>query len=94
MRVAVRLFAIARQKFGRPVAEVELDEGATVADLRSALAGLSPELAPLMPRVMIALGTDYATDDQRVTEGAEVAVIPPVSGGSTEFESGRTESSR
>lgn len=81
MRVEVRLFAVARQRAGQPSIAVDLPDGATVADLKRALAAGHPELAPLVPSLMIALDADYAPDDRPISPGAEVAAIPPVSGG-------------
>ncbi len=81
MVVNVRLFALAKQKAGRDVLAIELTDGASVADLRKALVQQSPELAPLVPNLMIAVDTHYASDDLRITESSEIAAIPPVSGG-------------
>jgi molybdopterin converting factor small subunit len=82
VRVTVRLFALARQRAGQPELVVDIAEPATVAALKEALAAL-PALAPLVPQLMIAIDADYAGDDQRpIPPGAEVAAIPPVSGGS------------
>jgi len=81
MRVDVQLFAVARQRAGRPRVAVELPGGATVAELRRALAARCPELAALLPHLMIAVDAEYADDARPIPPGAEVAVIPPVSGG-------------
>jgi len=77
----VRLFAVARERVGRGEITVELPEGATVADLRAALAEQFPPLAPIAGRVMIAVDSEYADDAMAVPAGASLAVIPPVSGG-------------
>ena len=81
MKVHVRLFALARQRAGRPEVVVELPEPATVADLKRSLVEALPELAPLASSLMIAVDSEYAGDDQVVAPGSEIAVIPPVSGG-------------
>jgi molybdenum cofactor cytidylyltransferase len=82
MRVTVRLFAVARQRAGRAELVVDVPEPVTVAALKRALAETVPELAPLVPQLMIAIDADYAIDDaRRIPPGAEVAAIPPVSGG-------------
>jgi molybdopterin converting factor subunit 1 len=81
VRIEVRLFAMARDRVGRPSTAVELTSGATVAHLRRALARAHPELAPLIPALLFAIDADYATDDQPIPSGAEIAAIPPVSGG-------------
>ncbi len=82
MRVTVRLFAVARQRAGRPEVTLDLPEPATVGSLKRALAAGYPELAPLVPGLMIAVAAEYAPDDTPIYPGAEVAAIPPVSGGS------------
>ena len=82
MKVHVRLFALARQRAGRSEVVVELPEPATVADLKKSLTEAIPELAPLASSLMIAVDSEYAGDDQVVAPGSDVAVIPPVSGGS------------
>ncbi|WP_422931690.1 MoaD/ThiS family protein [Singulisphaera sp. PoT] len=77
----VKLFALAKQLAGRDEIRVELQEGATIADLRSSLAADYPALAGLVPNMMMAVDARYATDDQPLDERAEIAAIPPVSGG-------------
>jgi molybdenum cofactor cytidylyltransferase len=79
--LTVRLFAVAKERVGRAQVDVELPLPATVADLRLALALQHPALAPLAPRVMVAIDSDYATDNSLILPGAKLALIPPVSGG-------------
>lgn len=81
MSIRVRLFAIARERAGASEVVLYLQQGATVADLRTALTAQVPALGPLLPNAMIALNAEYAADGQVVSDGADVAVIPPVSGG-------------
>lgn len=80
--VTVRLFALARQLAGRSELTLELPAPPTVAALRHAIAQSCPELAPLVPNLLIAVDSEYSGDEQPIAPGAEVAVIPPVSGGS------------
>jgi molybdopterin synthase catalytic subunit/molybdopterin synthase sulfur carrier subunit len=77
----VRLFAVAKQTADRDCVEIQLAEGATVAQLREALAAQVPQLAGLVDRMMFAIGTQYAADSTQIPPGADVACIPPVSGG-------------
>ena len=81
MVVDVQLFAVARQVAGAATLTVDLPSTARVADLRRALARAAPALADLLPRMMIAVDSEYADDDRAILERSEVAVIPPVSGG-------------
>jgi molybdopterin converting factor subunit 1 len=79
--VFVRLFALAKQRAGRSEVTLDLPQRATVGDLRRALATACPALRPIVPNLLIAVDAEYAPDDQEIAQGAEVAVIPPVSGG-------------
>ncbi len=83
MQVTVRLFALARQRAGRPEIVVDLEGPATVGALRSVLGAAYPELAAMIPSLMFAVENEYATDDTPIAPGAEVAAIPPVSGGTS-----------
>lgn len=55
--------------------------GGTVADLRAALAAAAPRIATLLDRSAVAVGNVYARDEAEVPPQADVAIIPPVSGG-------------
>ena len=81
MKVTVRLFAVARQLAGADEVTCELPTNATVAELRSALSESVPQLAAMLPRIMIAVDSEYAMNETIVTARSEVACIPPVSGG-------------
>ncbi len=81
MIVRVRLFARAKDIAGADVLSVELPPNAVVADLRCRLVAHLPGLATLLPRSAVAVNEEFAPDEQPLTEGAEVALLPPVSGG-------------
>jgi len=83
VNVTIRLFAQLRERAGASELELELPEGARVGDALREVA----EIADGLPLVM-AVNREYA-DDQHVLEpGDELALIPPVSGGSAEGEAG------
>jgi molybdopterin synthase catalytic subunit len=76
VRVAVKLFAALREQAGLRERELELADGARVDDVWPAL-GLGDE-----PRGLVyAVNRAYADRDAPLTDGDEVALIPPVSGG-------------
>jgi molybdopterin converting factor small subunit len=56
-------------------------EGGTVADLRRELEAGRPALGPLLARSAVCVAGRYAADNVTIAVGAEVALIPPVSGG-------------
>jgi molybdopterin converting factor small subunit len=81
MTVRVRLFARARDLAGAGEVAVELPAGATVADLKRALAERCPALAPLLGRSAVAVNDEFAGDSFTLPLDAGVALLPPVSGG-------------
>lgn len=81
MNTRVLLFAAARERARSEAVEVDLPAPATVAELRAALAAQYPALAAVLARSAIAVNGRYAAPSQAVTPGADVALIPPVSGG-------------
>jgi molybdopterin converting factor subunit 1 len=83
MRLTVLLFAALRQRAGRDELVVELDPSrpTTVAELRRAIAAQHSGLGSI-DHCRVAIDQEFASDDQPVAVGAEVALIPPVSGGS------------
>jgi len=82
MRIRLLAFASAGDALGAGELELELPEAAKVADLRAWLDERYPALAPLWPRLAVAVNGAIAGSDDPLTEGAEVALLPPVSGGS------------
>jgi molybdopterin converting factor subunit 1 len=81
MTIPVHLFARARDLAGTALVSVDLPTGATVADLRRALATAHPALSALLPRCAIAVNNDFADDCSILSSTCEVALLPPVSGG-------------
>ena len=83
MTVTVRLFAMLRERAGSDSIEVELADGATVAEALAKLAE-RPELGDLLDRMPVAMAVnrDYAGPGTSLAAGDELALVPPVSGGS------------
>ena len=75
MRITVRLFAGLREFAGR--SSIDLEDVASVADVWPRL-GLGDEPGGLL----YAVNREYVSADQQLADGDEVALIPPVSGGS------------
>lgn len=81
MDLEVLLFASLRDRAGRPRLAVRLEDPPTVGALRRALADAHPALASGLAASRIAVDQEFRSDDHPIRPGAEVAVIPPVSGG-------------
>jgi MoaE-MoaD fusion protein len=82
--VTVLFFAVAREAAGTD-AESLPSAPPTVGELRALLAARHPALARVLPRCRLAVNQEFAAEDAAVPDGAEVAVIPPVSGGAGRF---------
>jgi molybdopterin converting factor subunit 1 len=81
MILNVQLFARARDLAAAHRIAVELADGATVADLRSALAASQPRLAAILHQSAIAVNSDFADAQQLLNANDDIALLPPVSGG-------------
>lgn len=81
MNVRVLFFALARDLAERDVVELSIAEGTTVRELRALLVQEIPSLAEVLPNSMIAVNQRYAQDTDFIPDHAEIACIPPVSGG-------------
>ena len=78
--VRVLLFASYAESIGRETLEVTLPEAATVADVVSQIRRL-PGGAALPPKPLCARNLAHAGQDDRVTPGDEIAILPPMAGG-------------
>ncbi len=81
MIVDVKMFALAADLIGGESVRLELPAGATIGDLRRQLAGEYPVIAKIAGHLMFAVDARYATDQTEIAPDAQIACIPPVSGG-------------
>jgi len=81
MRVKVLMFASLRERTGLAEIVRDVPEGATVGALWQLLTADHPSLAPYERSVSAAVNADYAKPGTALSDGDEVAFLPPVSGG-------------
>ena len=81
MQLTLLLFASLKDLAPDGTLNIEVSENATVADVWDAAIKRAPELARWRRHARVAVDQSYAADDDIVPPGAEVALIPPVSGG-------------
>ena len=77
VHVRVRLFAALRERAGSGSVEIELPDDSRVRDVWGAL-----DLGDEPPGILFAVNRAYAERDSALAAGDEIALIPPVSGGS------------
>ena len=72
MRVTVKLFGALREEVGESELAVELDEGATAADLRRQLAAKYAGLERLGERLATSVNFELVSAERALSEGDEV----------------------
>ena len=82
MRVNLLAFGILRDLLGETTGPVELSDGATVADLMERCWAALPEQNFPPSAIAVAVNREYVPASHRLADGDEVALLPPVSGGS------------
>ncbi|MCP4201947.1 MAG: molybdenum cofactor biosynthesis protein MoaE [bacterium] len=83
MKVRVLAFATAADALGSRELELDVEEGTTVGKLLARLEVEAPGLGPLRDRLAVAVNGELAPPETTLTDSAEVALLPPVSGGDT-----------
>jgi molybdopterin synthase catalytic subunit/molybdopterin converting factor small subunit len=83
MKITLLAFATASQALGCRELDFELPDQSRLEDLHQSLVERYPDLVPLWPRLAIAINGKIAQPDSLLPPDAEVALLPPVSGGSS-----------
>jgi molybdopterin synthase catalytic subunit len=83
MKVRIRFFARLSEIVGERDVPLELNEGSTILDLHSKLACEYPAVTPYLSTAVCAVGEEYVAEGHRLRDGDIIALIPPVSGGSS-----------
>ena len=94
MKVTVRLYAVLRAREGSTHVQVELADPASVADLIATYFVTRPDQAPLQPHIRVAVAGVIVPRAANLAalplhEGDEVALLPPASGGSSDWSAHR-----
>ena len=82
MRFSILFFASLKERAGIQKAELETADPITVMELKQRLSDRFPPITPYLPTCLVAINQQFAFDVDTVPDGAEVALFPPVSGGS------------
>lgn len=81
LTVTVRYFAAAREKAQKSSERLSLPDGATVGALLTTVFERHPGLVALKASLRVAVDEEFAALEEPLREGMEVALIPPVAGG-------------
>jgi len=80
-RYDVLLFAIASELANRSAITVDVPSPTTAADMLDAIGRVCPALIPWLPSCRLAVNQSFVSNDFLISGDAEIALIPPVSGG-------------
>ena len=81
MRVRVLFFGMLKDLVGCPSEDADFPQGADLRTVFEAYAARQPRLRELAPSIVMARNQEFAQLSTSLTEGDEVAFLPPVSGG-------------
>lgn len=84
MKVQVLFFGMLKEFAGKSSEELEMPEGAVVRELLARYAGASSQIKAAMASMAVAVNQEYAGLDTTLKDGDEIALLPPVSGGSAD----------
>ncbi len=82
MHITVEFYGVLRQVMGTQDMALELFDS-TVHEALQHLCQQQPQLSIHLPRVACAVDDEIVSREHRMPDGATLALIPPVSGGST-----------
>lgn len=82
MRVTVLYFAVFRERLARADEVIDLPDGKCVQDAIELLASRHPAIAALRGKFRVAVNEEFAAESHVLADGDELALIPPVAGGS------------
>jgi len=83
MHVQVLPFGVLKDWLGSSVSRVELDPGATVADLLARISASHPGRRDAFRGIAVSVNAEYAPAAHVLRDGDEVGLLPPVSGGTS-----------
>lgn len=81
MKILVKFFASCRELCGKTSERFQLQDKATLRDLRSVVMSMHPILENMRAYLLISLNETFVTEQTELKEGDVVAFFPPVSGG-------------
>jgi molybdopterin synthase catalytic subunit len=84
VELEIKLFATLKDRAGRNKVIVSVPDPASVESLLEITGRTFPELAPALPTSLVAVNKVYASLDTIIKPGDEIALFPPVSGGSSD----------
>ena len=86
MLVRILFFGVLKDLVGHGGESLNLPENATLGDVLSHYESRIPRLKELVSSIAMSVNQEYAGPEAKLSQGDEIALLPPVSGGSGESE--------
>lgn len=83
MKIKLKFFGQLRELAKLQETEIDVQASATVNDLKGIVAERFPDLREHLNVVSVAVDNEYAPKETVLKDGNEVALLPPISGGSS-----------
>ncbi|MEK6256919.1 MAG: molybdenum cofactor biosynthesis protein MoaE [Chloroflexota bacterium] len=81
-KITLLFFATFRDRAGTKKTELEIPSGSTVLEVKNLVRQAFPNMPTDDGSILVSVDKEYAFDQEIVPDGAELAMFPPVSGGS------------
>jgi molybdopterin converting factor small subunit len=81
MKVHVQFFSRLRDLAGQSMTELDIPDGAKVADILELLYSRTPGLRDWDKSILVAAGVEFVGRDYVAEPGDEISIMPPVQGG-------------
>ena len=81
LKLSIRLFASLKERVGASQISIEVNQPATVSDLLDEVVRVYPGIQPYLKTTLISVNREFASRSQPISQGDEIALFPPVSGG-------------
>jgi molybdopterin converting factor subunit 1 len=81
MYIKVRLFAAFKDLLGESELDINLEEGSTIDDVKEYLKSNYPQINHLINISRFAVNMEYKSTNEKLSDGDELSIIMPVSGG-------------
>jgi molybdopterin converting factor subunit 1 len=88
MQIRVLFFGVLKDLAGKASDSISLPDGATLGDVLSRYQQIIPRLTDMAASIAMSVNQEYAGPTTRLRTGDEVALLPPVSGGAADGETG------
>lgn len=85
MRIELLLFGVCRDIVGSEQLQIDLGEGSTIEDAFNQLCQRYTKLLPYQDRLLFAINENFARPTEQLSDGDTLALLPPVSGGSSDI---------